>query len=435
MNTVKSVSAKAVTMFIALVCGLTTTRLIIAEAGVHEYALYILVVALPGLVAFADLGSGAVLVNRIATSDHPRNDPSLVAQVTTVGRIMLSFAAVLMAVNTTFLLAGVWPAFLGDAGDIPGSSLAAFLAITVFCCSIPLGIWTRILLGLQRNHIIIMIQGAQSPLTLLLIWLMLTIGPETLHPYLALGSLVAAGGVALTGFLLARRFTSPLLGTAARRILFPRRHPGVRVMDMGWPMLAQLLATPLSMQSQRFVLAQFVSAAALAQYAMAGQFFFALQGLVSAAGLTLWPRYAKARASGNPTTGPFILAACFAGGVLLFTGAMVAVGPWVFGFISGGKVEVPVEIVLAFGAMVAAQAALYPLGMFMMDTAGVRFQVVPTLLMAAASVALAFALTPTLGAVGPMLGNALAVTLGQILPYTLRIRRLGRATAAPTQPR
>jgi hypothetical protein len=85
--------------------------------------------------------------------------------------------------------------------------------------------------------------------------------------------------------------------------------------------------------------------------------------------------------------------------------------------------------------MVAAQAALYPLGMFMMDTAGVRFQVAPTLLMAAVSVALAFALTPTLGAVGPMLGNALAVTLGQILPYSLRIRRLGRATEAPPAPR
>lgn len=435
MNTFKSVGAKAVTMLIALICGLTTTRLIIADAGVHEYALYTLVVALPGLVAFADLGSGAVLVNRIATTDHPRNDPGLTAQVTTVGRIMLSFAAVLMTVNTVFLLAGVWPVFLGETGDIPGSSLAAFLAIAVFCCSIPLGIWTRILLGLQRNHIIIMIQGVQSPLTLLLIWLMLTVGPETLHPFLAVGSLLAAAGVALTGFMLARRFTSPLLGTAARRIPFVRRYPGVRVMDMGWPMLAQLLATPLSMQSQRFVLAQFVSAASLAQYAMAGQFFFALQGLVSAAGLTLWPRYAKARASGHRTTGPFIMAACFAGGVVLFTAGMLVVGPWVFGFISGGKVEVPVEIILAFGAMVAAQAALYPLGMFMMDTAGVRFQVAPTLVMAATSVALAFLLTPSFGAVGPMLGNAAAVTVCQIVPYSLRIRRLERGTAAPRAPR
>jgi F-type H+-transporting ATPase subunit a len=65
-----------------------------------------------------------------------------------------------------------------------------------------------------------MIQGAQSPLTLLLIWLALTVGPETLHPYLALGSLLAAGGVALTGFLLARRFTSPLIGTAALFVFF-----------------------------------------------------------------------------------------------------------------------------------------------------------------------------------------------------------------------
>lgn len=435
MNTLKSIGAKAITMAIALICGLTTTRIIIADAGVHDYALYTLLVALPGLIAFADLGSGAVLVNRVATSDDPHHDPHLVGQVTTVGRIMLCFAAVAMILNTVMLTTGLWQSFLGDAGTISNAPLAAFLSITVFCCGIPLGIWSRLLLGLQRNHIIILVQGVQSPLTLLLVWAMLQTNLQALFPFLALGSLFAAFFVALSGFILASRFTRPLLGTAARRVPFPRRYPAVRVMDMGWPMLAQLIATPLSMQSQRFILAQFVSTAELAQYAMAGQFFFALQGLVSAAGLSLWPRYARARENGAATTGPMKMAALFAGGCILFTLGMALVGGWVFGFISGGKVEVPLSIIFAFGTMVAVQAALYPLGMFMMDTAGVRFQVLPTLLMAVTSVVLALVLTPLLGAIGPMIANSFAVVACQIVPYAIRIRRRAReAERTPVAP-
>ncbi|VXB73943.1 lipopolysaccharide biosynthesis protein [Plantibacter sp. T3] len=429
MNIIKSIGAKAFTMALALVCGLTTTRLLITDAGAAQYALYTLLIALPNLIGFTDLGSGAVVVNRVARSDDPRRDPLLVGEVTTVGRIMIGFAAAAMVLNTVMLTTGLWQSFLGEAGDLTHAPVAAFLSITVFCLGIPLGIWTRLLIGLQRNHILILIQGAQSPLTLLAVWLVLQFDAPSLYPFLAVFALIAAFLVVLTGFLVTSRLVSPLIGTVARRVPFPRAYPRVRVMDMGWPMLAQLLTTPLAMQSQRFILAQFVTTIALAQYAMAGQFFFALQGLVSAVGLTLWPRYTRARELGTSVTGPFTMAAYFAGGVIVFTTGMLIAGPWIFAFISDGDVHVPVEVILAFGAMVATQAALYPLGMFQMDTAGVRFQVFPGLLMAAMTVALAFALTPVIGTVGPLLANTFAVLVCQIIPYGYRIIRLRRVTA------
>ena len=51
-------------------------------------------------------------------------------------------------------------------------------------------------------------------------------------------------------------------------------------------------------------------------------------------------------------------------------------GP-LFAFITHGVIAMSSGSLLLFGGMVTAQAALYPLGMFIMDREGLRFQVLP----------------------------------------------------------
>ena len=410
-------------MAISLVCGVLTVRLILGGSGVEYYALYTLVASLPGLISFSDLGSGAVLVNSIAVSDDPRSDRRIRAQLTTVGRIMVAFAGTGMVVNAVLYLTGAWGAILGEAGSIPGADLAAFVSLMIFCLGIPLGIWQRVLLGLHKNHLIILIQAAQGPLNLLLVWLLVSFAPPSAGTFLALSSMVSGFVVAAAGFGFAVTAIAPLLGNALRDIPRVRRVPGVRVMHVGWPMLVQLVSAPLSVALLRYVLAQSGSTHEVAEYGAVGQVFFAINGVVAAGGLALWPLFTRARARGTLTRGPYLVAAMFAGGAALICGLVWAVSPWLFAFITDGTLDVAGTTVVAFGVMVVCQAALYPLGMFLMDEAGIRFQMIPVALMTVSTIVLALIVTPNLGAAGPVLANAFSVLMFQVIPFAVYISR------------
>lgn len=410
-------------MVISLVCGVITTRMILGETDIQHYALYSLLITIPSLLTFTDLGSGAVLVNAVATSDDIRTDRRLRLQITSVGRVLLMFATGLMLINTVLLVTGGWRALFGDAGAIPGAALAAFICVTLFGLSITLGVWFRILLGQRRNHIVILVQGMISPVTLGGVWLMLTFGGRDFDSYLAIASYGASLFSAIVGFALVTRSTAPLIPDALRMLLRFRSVRGVRVMDVGWPMLAQMVTYPIAVGSQRYVLAQFGTPTDVAEYGVAGQVFFALNGLVMAAGVALWPQFARLRHKGELRRGPFLLSLIFAGAIAAATFLVWWVSPWLFGFITQGELEVRTLTIFAFGCMIMLTAAVYPLGMFIMDKPGIRFQVVPTLAMATVSIILSLVLTPILGIVGPLIGVSFALIVCQIIPYSIYIHR------------
>lgn len=433
---------RAATMAVATVCGVLTTRLVIGDAGVEQYALYTLLLALPALLSFTDLGSGAAVVNSLSTHDDYRRDRLVTAQVAAVSRIQLGFAAVVMLLNVGLLVTGGWAGLLGAAGDLPHAVPVAFGSLTLFCLGVPLLVWTRIQLGLRRNHVIILVQGLVSPLTLLLVWVLVRAAPVD-ERVLPLAPFVASLVATAIGFALTVHHTRPLMVRAAW-VLLPRR-AGPRhaqgpvragVMEIGWPMLAQLLSPPLALSTQRLVLAHWGTSAQVAEYGVAGQVFLALQGLVVAAGTALWPINARRRQQGRLERGPARQAAVFGTAAAVAVLVVWAIGPQLFGFTGRGQVDVGTGTILGFGAMVVATAVLFPLGMFIMDTPGVRFQVVPTLAMAFGSLGLAIAATPFLGVAGPPAAYATAVLLCQIVPFSLYIRRhrarlLGGGDAVP----
>jgi len=410
-------------MAISLVCGVLTVRLILGGPGVEYYALYTLVASLPGLISFSDLGSGAVLVNSIAVSDAPREDRKIRAQLTTVGRIMVSFAGTGMVLNAILYLTGAWRLILGDAGTIAGADLAAFVSMTIFCLGIPFGIWQRVLLGLHKNHWIILIQAAQGPLNLLLVWLLVSFAPPSAGTFLALTSMLSGIVIAWVGFGFAIGALSPMLGRAIRDIPHVRRVRGVRVMHVGWPMLVQLVSAPLSVALLRYILAQSGTTHDVAEYGAVGQVFFAINGVVAAGGLALWPLFTRSRSRGTLTRGPYLIAALFAAGAAVICALVWAVSPWLFGFITDGTIDVAGTTVLAFGLMVVCQAALYPLGMFLMDEAGIRFQMIPVALMTISTIVIALLITPALGAPGPVLANAFSVLVFQVVPFAIYTAR------------
>lgn len=434
MSVLLALVARSVSMAVSLVCGVLTVRLILGGPGVEYYALYTLVASLPGLISFADLGSGAVLVNSIAVSENPRRDKTIKAQLTTVGRIMVGFAGVGMVLNAVLYLTGAWRLVLGEAAGIPGADLAAFVCMMTFCLGIPLGIWQRVLLGMHKNHWIILIQAAQGPLNLLLVWALVSFAPQEAGAYLALSSMVSGLIVAVVGFTFALRTLTPLMRQALAGIPRVRRNPGVRVMHVGWPMLVQLVSAPLSVALLRYILAQSGTTHDVAEYGAAGQVFFAINGVIAAGGLALWPLFTRSRSRGTLKRGPYAISAAFAVGAAAICAAVWLVSPWLFSFITSGTLEVAGATVLGFGLMVVCQAALYPLGMFLMDDAGIRFQMIPVALMTVSTIVVALLITPALGASGPVLANAGSVLVFQIVPFAVyAARHRERLVSTPTR--
>lgn len=422
MNPLLALGARGVTIGVSLVCGLLTTRLILGTTGVEYYSLFTLLVALPTVFSFTDLGSGAAVVNAVASSSSPRTDETVFRRTLSVTRIQLGFAAALLLANVIAYVTGFWAVVLGEAGGLPGATTAAFCCFAVFCVQIPMTIWIRILLGLGKNHVIILLQGLQSPITLLVVWLALQAGPAW-SPWLASGSYLAAFIVAVLGLSITTRSTRPLVGRVAGAALVPWREPGLRVMDIGWPVLVQLLANPIAVSSQRYIVAQSGTQHDVAEYGVAGQVFFAIGTLVSAAGVALWPVYTRRRMAGELNTTPFAMSGVFTLAAALASGIVIVFSPFIFGLITDGEVAISLPTLLGFAAMISLQAAIYPLGMFLMTKAGVRFQVIPTALMAISTVALAVVITPTMGAAGPLWANSAAMLVFQLIPFMYFIRR------------
>ena len=75
-------------------------------------------------------------------------------------------------------------------------------------------------------------------------------------------------------------------------------------------------------------------------------------------------------------------------------------------------------LIAAYLVYVVIEAAKQPLGIYMTDPRGLRFQVVPVLVLVPVNFALSWWLTAPLGATGPILGSAVSVLVCQLVPYT-----------------
>jgi O-antigen/teichoic acid export membrane protein len=236
--------------------------------------------------------------------------------------------------------------------------------------------------------------------------------------------------VAVISLVIAARALRPQLGRALREVPHLRRVPSVPVLDLAWPMLVQSVALPIAMQSDRLLLSHLTSGDELAQYNLTSQLFGLVLQAIMASGLALWPFYAKARATAEIRS-PFKPTMWFLAGGLILAGGLALLSPVIARFVSGGRIVLDFWLVLGFVIFVAMQAAKYPVGMYMTDKQGLRFQVVPILVLVPLNLALSWWLIGMVGAGGPILGSAIAVLVCQVVPNFAYVSRdLKRRAAA-----
>ena len=426
-SVLRSVGGSALARMIALpitaVLGIVVTRLLIDNYGAVSYAQYALVVGIGALLPFADLGLGAAVMNAAAGAKDPRGNDHLRAVLISCVRLLLGSAVVVVLLAVVVQAAGGWEEILGKA-LAPGSGpTAATLCVAILGVNLPVAIGQRLLAGLDKYVWVVVLDALQTPLVLGVLIVMVLTGVGT-GVYLAVVAYAAMLLLTLCALVLANRLTRPTLREVVRDTLRLRTVRGARVSGTAWPMLVQMVAVALAMQTDRLVLSHESTVGQLASYSLAAQMFNPVIAVVAAASTALWPVFARARAAGTRSeVSPVGIAVLFGALAAVATVLISLASPWLTELASGGAITFSTTLVVSFSVLVVVQAVKYPLGTFMTDPEGLRFQAYLIGLMLPVNFGLSWWLAPSLGAAGPVIGSIIGVTLFEVVANLTYIRR------------
>ncbi len=427
-----SAGVQVVALPVTAVLGIITTRLIISHFGTDAYAQFGLLIAIGSLLPFADLGISAAVLNAIGGSDRPAEDPHVFKVLITSIRVLTASGLVIVSTAVAFTVLGLWPWLMGDGLLKDSGPIAAALCLALIGLALPVAFGQRILTALGKNHLMIAIVSLQTPLVLAAILLMIRFLDGSGGAYLPVLPYAMAVLLALLAAVIASRMIRPQVGRALRAAPRLRSVRGGKVFDVAWPMLVQSIALPIAMQSDRLVLSHVSDSASLATYNLASQLYVPVFRVVAASGAALWPIFALARAKKDIRShSPLPIAAGFA---VAASGACLTISvasPWLARIASGGEISLSTPMLIWFSVYMICQAVQFPLGTFLTDAAGLRYQAFLIVLMVPVNLGLSVFFTQRYGAIGPVVGSAVSAfafqTVGNLL---LVVRRLRAETAA-----
>lgn len=426
----RAAGARALALPVSASFSLVTLSIVIRSAGESAFALIAVIMSLMVLLPFADVGVGAAVVNAAAASPDPRTDRHLQRVLLTSFRTVGASAGVGLILDVVLTRLGVWPRLIG-AGVANGQvNLAAGGAVALMMLALPFGVGQRLLLGLARTGTSMLLQAVGPPVALL--WTVAAVHADAGLPVLA--AAVPAGMLVTALLQLVVAVRTSGIGAAKLIAQLPRRrqHPGVSIRATAGPMIVVSIGLPLALQTDRLILAHVAPLDAVASYALALQVYLPVWSVMSAAGLALWPVFARRRASldedvralGVAVVVFTAIGAC--GGLVLTLAA-----PPVAALVGHGSVSVPVLLAGSFGLLLLAQSAQLPVGMYLMSPPALRAQAWFVMAMVPVSVAVSIPLAARYGAVGPVLGSVTAILVCQVAPgltyVHVRRRRSHRA--------
>ncbi len=423
--------ARILVLPVSAVLGLVLTRIVLDSYGEGAYAQYVLLAGVGALIPFADLGISASVLNAVATADDPRDDRELELTLVSAVRILFGSATVLLAITATITLAGGWHAILGDGLSPTSGSSAAAWCFVVIAVTLLASFGQRVLAGLGKLWVVIAVNGLQTPLVLGTVLVLVAAGWGD-GAYLAVIAYAATFLLTIATLVVASRQIRPTVGRALRDARRVRTVRGARVMDTAVPMLVQMIALPLAMQSDRLVLSHVASLDELTEYSLAAQMYNPFVGVIAVAGMALWPVFAKARADGVRSEVSPGRMALFFGAVALGLALVISLAS---GFLadlaSGGEITLGLPLLVAYSCLVVLQAVKYPLGMYMTDARGLRYQAYMVVAMLPVNLGLSIVLARQWGAVGPVIGSTVGVLVFQVAANWWYVRRdLARLDAA-----
>ncbi|MCW2780948.1 MAG: polysaccharide biosynthesis protein [Marmoricola sp.] len=410
MNAVlRSAIARALSFLPTAVATLLTSRLIIQHYGILTFDAFALVLTLISLIPLNNLGVGAAVTTTYA-AEGPESEHSRRVTLTAARTLAVS------SVGTAAVVVGLtaihaWPSLLGVAS---GPNKYTGLAALVFALSFLPGLGQSMLLGVHRNHVVVISQTFFTPLILL--GTVGVIGFGVTGDAVMLGPPISLVIINILTCALATRSTGISWRWLLRALPWRRRYPGASIRGMSGPVLLITLATPIALQSDRLVLSHVSTTQAVADYSVVMQIFAPAIALIAASAQPLWPIYAAARAEGR--SGPSLpkMLLLFGGAGALCGALLALVANPVASLIGGDQIHLGWLLPLA-GALAVVTAALsYPVAMSLMDPSGVRLIATLTLVALPLNIGLSIIFARHWGAAGPLFASVLVGILVQTLP-------------------
>src|SRR5882762_2031673 len=246
----RSAGVRILVLPVSAILGIVNTRLIIQNFGQAAYAQYGLLVGIVSLLPFADLGVSAAVMNAVAGSKHPDTDPYVRRVLVTAIRILFASTMAIVLVSVGITLAGVWPALLGNGLMRDSGPAVAALCLGAIAISMPAGLGQRIFTGLGKNHVSIALLGLQTPVVLLALLVIVQFNTGG-GSYIAVIPYLVTFLISVGSTYLASQKIKPAVRLAFRDAGRVRAVRGGKVFDVAWPMLLQMIALPIAMQTDR----------------------------------------------------------------------------------------------------------------------------------------------------------------------------------------
>lgn len=399
------------TPLVALV-GLVNTAIIVRETGEAVFGLVSLVTTFSLLLPFADLGIGAVVTTACSRRSDVSRDPLAVSTIQRGFRVLILVAVLISTAGILVMATNSWAMLLGSESG-PADRIAITVAVVLFAAGLPMGLGLRILIGMDLNHIAVLLTMTNSVFTL---GSTLLLGALHVSPiwFAVSGAAGALAGNTLALAIALRRSGVPLR-TALRRPEMAYRDQPLLAGSL-WIFVASV-GLPLGLQSHRIILSHVSSPAELSRYALMAQVYAIAWMVFSTAGMALWPVFVKRRSDSRATLSLLLRAVAVFGALAAIGGIVISVfGPWATSLLSGDELVASRGLAIAFSVLLFVQCLHLPAGVMLTTPREARFQSYCIMAMGILGVTLGIWWGRDYGGVGVVLAATLAVAIAQLIP-------------------
>jgi O-antigen/teichoic acid export membrane protein len=392
--------------------------------GAERYGLWVSISSLITLLGFADLGMGNGLLNAIAEANG-RNDPRAAKSYVSSAFYMLLGVALLFGIMWVMLYDRIpWHWLFNVITPQAIAETGPALAIFVWCMliNLPMSLVQKIHEGYQEGYINGLWRVAGSLLGLVSVLFMIS-----LQAGLPLLVLAMAASPILVLFL-----NALFLFFRERPSLLPRvqlfnKTAFLRIFKNGSLFFVLQLAVAVGFQSDNLVIAHYLGANQVPQYAVPMKLFMLIPSMLNFVIAPLWPAYGEAIARRDLTwvRRIFKRSLFLSFGVSLLPSLFLVVfGGRIIEFWVGSEVEADFLLLAGFGLWVILLSLSGPIAMFLNGANVINFQIVCAILMAVMNLVSSIFLVQRIGVSGPVYGSVIAWSAFSLLPAIIYIPRL-----------
>ncbi|SNT40717.1 lipopolysaccharide biosynthesis protein [Rhodococcoides kyotonense] len=404
---------------IVAVAGLISAGLVIRATGPSTYGVVALVATVGLLLPFADLGIGAVVTSAASRSRDPATDPYALAVIRRSYRVLSAVAGVVAVVAISIMMFDGWGTLIGSRTG-PDDRVVITLAVILFGLTIPAGLGLRILIGVDRAPLVVLVMVSNSLFALVLTALMYFSGVQGI--WYVLPPLAGALLGNLTGTVVALRVSGLGLAVFDRD---PRAVSTTGLLEGSLWLFLVSVGIPFGLQVQRVVLSHLSDPLELSRYALMAQLYGLCWSVFSMAALAFWPIFVKRRGDVTETVRLWLASTMIFGLLAAIASVpLVVVSPWLADVLSGGTIDVSSTLAAAFAVLLIAQCFHLPSGMLLTKPTEARWQAGCLGAMAVVTTAGAIWVAPAHGAAGVVLVTAAAVIACQFIPDIAWIPRI-----------